>query len=343
MEVPGEKLLVRMWETLTDKGIGSLLRPWQTRRENRAQSESRRHELLMLAQAEKDAVDVRAGRKQYLSDGSLRLAVRDLGDDDNSAQMGFARVEPTLRLQPELSLYRAQAEEIRKEINQTKAIIYAEDQLSTEHIDPPTEKIDDDWLYAWRDNAGKTSNEDIQKLWGSVLAGEIKSPGSFSLRTLDFLKGISKQEAKLIEFSAPFVLNSTTIWNDIDTLNKAGLSYDKLLKLQELGIVLGVESTSISIRYLSASPYEFVKPFTLHGKIAEVKHPDINTNLDIEMIKLTTIGQQIVKIGHHLPNLDYFTSFCKKLVSKGYNIRIGECKYDQNDQLLVKNMEPFQP
>lgn len=74
MDLPGEKLVIKLWETLAEKGIGSLLTPWQVKRDGRARNVVRREELLMLAQAEKDAADVRAGRKQLRSDGSLMLA-----------------------------------------------------------------------------------------------------------------------------------------------------------------------------------------------------------------------------------------------------------------------------
>ena len=52
MDVPGEKLLIKLWETIADKGIGSLLKPWQMRREGRAAIGVCREELLALAQAE---------------------------------------------------------------------------------------------------------------------------------------------------------------------------------------------------------------------------------------------------------------------------------------------------
>lgn len=52
---PGEQLVIRLWDTLSEKGVGSLLRPWQMKREGMAQIEIRRAELLALAQAEKDA------------------------------------------------------------------------------------------------------------------------------------------------------------------------------------------------------------------------------------------------------------------------------------------------
>ncbi len=42
MDLPGEKLLIKMWETLVERGIGGLLTPWQTIREGRAMNEVRR-------------------------------------------------------------------------------------------------------------------------------------------------------------------------------------------------------------------------------------------------------------------------------------------------------------
>lgn len=45
MDFPGEKLAIKMWETLFEKGIGSLLTPWQELREGRARNEVRRNEM----------------------------------------------------------------------------------------------------------------------------------------------------------------------------------------------------------------------------------------------------------------------------------------------------------
>jgi len=50
MEIPGEKLIINLWETIADKGIGSLLKPWQIRREGRANLDVKREEMLALAQ-----------------------------------------------------------------------------------------------------------------------------------------------------------------------------------------------------------------------------------------------------------------------------------------------------
>jgi len=39
LEAPGENLLIKLWETLADKGIGSLFKPWQIKREGKATAE----------------------------------------------------------------------------------------------------------------------------------------------------------------------------------------------------------------------------------------------------------------------------------------------------------------
>ncbi|MCY4287944.1 MAG: DUF2806 domain-containing protein [Aestuariivita sp.] len=63
--------------------------------------------------------------------------------------------------------------------------------LQDDPEEPPEKHVDDDWLIRWRMAAGQVSLEELQDLWGQVLAGEIKSPGTFLLRTWEFLKQMS--------------------------------------------------------------------------------------------------------------------------------------------------------
>ena len=96
--------------------------------------------------------------------------------------------------------------------------------------------VDEDWLFRWRDAASLVSSEELQALWGRVLAGEIKSPGSFSLRTLEFLKNISHEEALTIAKLAPFVIDDNCIFRNEKLLDSEGITFGFLLKLQNLGI-----------------------------------------------------------------------------------------------------------
>ena len=57
--------------------------------------------------------------------------------------------------------------------------------------------ISDDWLNQFRDSACKKNSEDAQDLFSRVLEGEIRKPGSFSLRALTTLADMDQKVATL--------------------------------------------------------------------------------------------------------------------------------------------------
>src|SRR6202453_2433377 len=67
-------------------------------------------------------------------------------------------------------------------------------QVRTE-VDPAP--VAQDWSRHFFSSSQDVSDEDIQKIWARILAGEVTRPGSFAKRTLDALRLIDKQEADL--------------------------------------------------------------------------------------------------------------------------------------------------
>ncbi len=126
---------------------------------------------------------------------------------------------------------------MRGEINGSKAVIFAEDILSNDSQIPPERPIDEDWLFTWRDLAGKVSAKDLQRLWGGILAGEVKSPGSFSIRTLEFLRGLSKSDAEQISHLARYVVEGCIIRSQSEYLKTHGISFSTMLNMQDLGLL----------------------------------------------------------------------------------------------------------
>ena len=53
------------------------------------------------------------------------------------------------------------------------------------------EPIDQDWIAFFFDECKDVGNEDVQKIWASLLAGEFVKPGSFSLKSISILKTMS--------------------------------------------------------------------------------------------------------------------------------------------------------
>jgi hypothetical protein len=66
----------------------------------------------------------------------------------------------------------------------------------------PPPPPDEEWLNVFEQYAERASTERTQRLWGRVLAGEIRRPGHYSMRTLRFLSEFSQQDAvKFAEFA----------------------------------------------------------------------------------------------------------------------------------------------
>lgn len=322
MNLPGEQLIIKLWETLAEKGVGSLLAPWQVARVGKAHNEVRQHEVLALAQAERDAADIRTGKKRLGRTGLL----------ESTEQFGVQRLPAPGRIEPTLDSPTAPqighsvliADEMRHEVNSAKAILHAEDLLSQEERSPPDRPIDTDWLFTWRDYAGRVSNQDLQRLWGSVLAGEVMSPGSYSIRTLDFLRSLTQAEANRIALLARFVIEGRVIKSEKDYLEEQGVSFDLLLKMQELGVLTGVDGTGLQTRFRSQQAQSFVRVLRSHGKALVIRHDDRDKTLEQKIYLLTGLGNEILSLGTFLPGVEYMRRVGKAIAALGYQVQLAD-------------------
>ncbi|MEZ0484318.1 DUF2806 domain-containing protein [Fibrella aquatica] len=119
----------------------------------------------------------------------------------------------------------------------------AAEQLSQEDTPVSEAPVDSDWMARFFANAGEVSHEEMQKLWGRVLAGEIVKPGKFSLRTLEVLKNLSRKEAELINKVANYSLDipgRSVLFGQLSDFNRSNkwITYSELLYLSEIGIIV---------------------------------------------------------------------------------------------------------
>lgn len=173
MDFPGENLVIKMWESLIDKGIGSLLQPWQTRRAAKAELKNRTDEVLLIAQAERDALEIRAGTKKVQQVGKSLLLL------EQTAEVVDDRAEPQLNM-PALLAGASQARDaqaVLDEVNVAKSILHAESLLKSEQSQPSEKAINDDWLRNWRDGAARVSSDELQSLWGGYWPVRLKRRG----------------------------------------------------------------------------------------------------------------------------------------------------------------------
>jgi hypothetical protein len=127
--------------------------------------------------------------------GKILLAVGENAEARIKANTGKAKAKGKIAID---GLYRTE-EEKRKIENRAAIVQVAVDEMNDgqsrpNDADAKTE-IDDDWLNMFARIAEDKSSEELKNLFGRILAGEIRSPGSFSLRTIQFLATLSKSDA----------------------------------------------------------------------------------------------------------------------------------------------------
>ncbi|WP_158930283.1 DUF2806 domain-containing protein [Acidisphaera sp. S103] len=112
---------------------------------------------------------------------------------------------------------------------------------------PPSPDVDEgpseDFMNIFEEMAEKASSGSLRDLLARVLAGEIRKPGNFSLRTLHFMSTIDQPLAAAIQRARAWV-----VWDMIPfvpPLNK-NPDYQVIFALQEAGIVeVGLEHKAI--------------------------------------------------------------------------------------------------
>jgi hypothetical protein len=74
-----------------------------------------------------------------------------------------------------------------------------------------TAEIDDDWLNLFVRLSEDKSSEELQRLFGRILSGEIQRPRSFSLRTVQLMSIISKQDADALSTLLSYAIGGTIL------------------------------------------------------------------------------------------------------------------------------------
>lgn len=320
MDVPGEKLLTKLWETIADKGIGSLLKPWQMRREGVTAAEVQRIGMLALAQAEVDAASIRSGDKVLLPNGDLAPAHPPMLELE--ILQDLPRQHFLLPNAADVAQQNGRIEAIRREVSIAKAVTYAEAELAQDTQTPPAATMSADWLLRWRENAAGVSSEELQSLWGKVLAGEVKEPGRFTLRVLDFLKNLSQAEAAELDLLSR-VATGDAIYRCDKALLTAGITPAVLGSMEELGILSGTGAMGLnrSISSQLAERYQCI--ISSARRAIVVAHQSPEKILQMPFYQLTKLGLQVLQLTNNEMSEDYLRELADTVKVQGFDVFIG--------------------
>jgi hypothetical protein len=327
IETPGEKLLIRIWETAEKSGIG-WLRPAQMRREGHARADVDRHLKLADAQARADVELLKSGRAQYdSSTGALKRLPAPPVVSLNAPAASGGVVVPRLGSALDCAGTATRdfaVREMTRAINLDRIV----QQAASEADQAPDEAVSDepinaDWFARWRDNAQDVTDEDVQRLWARALAGEVKEPGKYSLRTLDFLRSVSKTEAELIAKLGP-VSFGHFIYKDAQLLEARGFNYSLLSDYQTLGLIYGMES--LGLHWMINAPKEG-ESFAPVGYVCNgvgVTVTSVLRDIRIPCYPLSALGKEILTLGQFEADRDFVRALVKFLSDNGAQGLLGQ-------------------
>lgn len=197
-------------------------------------------------------------------------------------------------------------QELRKQANIETVVSYA--YLELEHEAPVTDDpIDPDWLIRFFNSVEDISNEQMQYLWGKILAGEIKRPNSFSMRTLNVLKNLTQSEAELFMKISPYVFicpgNDEKSFMDYfvpasgffahKAIEEYYIPFPDILTLSEAGILNQKSSISVSM-HLNPNETDYI--VGSQGRVECYNGGEKSVNLNHGAYILTETGKELYPI-----------------------------------------------
>lgn len=216
----------------------------------------------------------------------------------------------------------------RQQSNIESIILSAERELPDTISEIP---VDPDWTAQFFDGCKNVGDEEMRRIWAKLLAGEVASPGSFSLLTLSTVRVMSKHHADL------FTRLGSLVWSYYDcqiTFNpfvhgwdarqpevSAGLDLDDLLKLQSLGLI-SFSETGFQVSLEPNNPYEM----TYFG----TRHTISNTgfrNLLTGHVLFTESGRELFLVAGSVPSESHRKNIISRLADSGWSVDDGTESY----------------
>ena len=320
LKVPAvEKLL-----DYTASGIGAvagpMLAPWQARQDAKAKltgAQADADSLRLIADAQADAL------RALIASDETGGGVLEIGTDSITQRIEF--------------------QEKKWQANIASVVRDAAAELGDKEV--PDHDPDPDWTARFFDCVRDVSSEDMKIIWAKLLSGEVESPGRTSLRTLEVLRNMAREEARMFSDICELVVGRNphvVFYEGIQESNQYdALDHDRLVRLGECGLVnfggLGGHTFVLEERYIEFDHEDF---------ILQISSNKGNTSrLSLTVATLTAAGVELYRISETRVNMDYLKSCAGVLQGWGYRLSRAKLTARHSDGSIEPRSEfvPIEP
>lgn len=190
-----------------------------------------------------------------------------------------------------------------------------------EEVDNDGKEMDEDWFNQFSRYAMGVSNEDMQRGWAKVLSREIRRPGSFSIRTLNLMSTLSRNEAEVIRRIAQYVAYSANGESAyvLSSNLMSGVEHRDLSLLGELKII--ETSTEMRLNVDRDDDEDFNALF--RRRDVGLLFNSNQKKMFFHVYVLTTMGMELMSLNDDVElNIDYAMTYAKMMMRQDATLNV---------------------
>ena len=180
-----------------------------------------------------------------------------------------------------------------------------------------------DWLIRFYEAVGNISDESMQDIWAKILAGEIDSPLSYSLKTIDILRNMRRCDAELFIniCKHSFDCNDGELFlpNYNGYMESVGITYSDVMKLSEMGLIFNDGLISLNFKLKRES---IVLSINRELLITISSQSEDGASASIPQFPFTRSGIELATLVGDMASDEDFMLFGKEL-AKDANCNVG--------------------
>jgi hypothetical protein len=319
---------------LSGFGAVRLLEPWQKKRLAKATAE----EMKVLARAEIDVQKIRLQGQKEIRELEAKLLPpaptldvvvdAELVPDSETTPLLLSRVRE-----------RSEFQEAKRQFNVEQISLEAVNELRGQEASG--EPVDEDWVARFFEAAKDISSEQMQQIWARILAGEVKQPGSFSLRCIEAVRNTSRREAKMFEELSPYVVSNRFILRTVgDSEKTRNARLQDALQLGEAGLLTVDMQLSFSPTFAPAQSTALLMNDLV---IVVVSRTEKERKENFSAYILTSVGMELMRLFPRPADRGYARALVEKLRKSNYEVRTLLGVRHGDGLKLVSDVDLFPP
>lgn len=172
------------------------------------------------------------------------------------------------------------------------------------------EPLQEEWINRFFNIVGEVSSDELKVIWSKILSEEIKQPGKCSIRTLENLRNISREEAEIFKKISNYIIEYRNVYylpNEDELLKSININYGEILKLSEAQMINSSAMVSATLTFDENTKENYL----IYNNYIVICKKENKSVENLSAFNLTETGINIFKILSTNFDKDYFESYLK--------------------------------